>query len=64
MPEIINNCQLEIDHARGVLYVHTPDGYTILRICRLTGLTHGTLDITLNKDNRYGIQLSPRPAAP
>jgi len=30
---IINNCQLEIDQERGVIYVHSPKGHTALRIC-------------------------------
>ena len=36
MIEIIENCQLEWDQDRGVLYVHNKDtGATVLRICRL-----------------------------
>jgi hypothetical protein len=32
----IDNCTLEIDHDRGVIYVHSPDtAITLLRICRL-----------------------------
>jgi hypothetical protein len=31
----IDNCQLEIDHDRGVIYVHHPDGFTAIRICSL-----------------------------
>jgi hypothetical protein len=27
-----NNCQLELDTSRGVLYVHTSHGRTVLRI--------------------------------
>lgn len=30
---IIDNCQLEMDFNRGVIYVHSSEGYTILRIC-------------------------------
>lgn len=34
--EILENCQLEWDKRRGVLYVHNKDtGLTVLRICRL-----------------------------
>jgi hypothetical protein len=29
------NGQLEIDHRRGVIYFHTSEGWTLLRICRL-----------------------------
>ena len=33
--KIIDNCQLEIDENRGVLYVHSPDGITLVRICQI-----------------------------
>lgn len=29
----IKDCVLEVDQDRGVLYVHSPDGFTALRIC-------------------------------
>ena len=29
----IDNCQLEIDTDRGVIYVHHPEGFTAVRIC-------------------------------
>ena len=35
MTEKINNCQLEIDRNRGVVYVHSPEGRTIVRIGRI-----------------------------
>ncbi len=31
----INNCQLEIDINRGVLYVHSSDGVTLVRVCQI-----------------------------
>lgn len=31
----IDNCQLEIDRLRGVLYVHSPDGMTLVRVCQI-----------------------------
>jgi hypothetical protein len=31
----IPGCTLEIDRMRGVIYVHGPQGTTLLRICRL-----------------------------
>lgn len=31
----IDNCQLEVDQARGVIYVHSPLGRTLLRICNV-----------------------------
>ena len=27
------NCTLEIDSERGMMYVHSPEGFTLLRIC-------------------------------
>lgn len=53
-----SNCQLEIDHERGVIYVHGPNGQTLLRISSLPkpipklfqviddGTTNRMLDIT------------------
>lgn len=50
---VIDNCQLEIDTDRGVIYVHSPLGHSALRICGLatpipdpSGYGRG-LDITL-----------------
>ncbi len=31
----IDNCQLEIDTNRGVLYVHSSDGVTLVRVCQI-----------------------------
>ena len=31
----IDNCQLEIDVDRGVLYVHSSDGVTLVRVCQI-----------------------------
>lgn len=52
-PEVIENCILEWDKYRGVLYVHNKDtGATILRICRLRigpklgKLAKGQIDLT------------------
>lgn len=28
-------CQLEVDEARGVLYVHSPEGKTLVRVCQI-----------------------------
>jgi hypothetical protein len=57
---ILENCQLEWQAARGVLYVHNKDtGATVLRICRLPvtfhedALKHGMIDVT----NGYGASL-------
>lgn len=38
--QIVDNCQLEFHPDRGVLYIHGPEGVTVLRISRLPlGLT-------------------------
>lgn len=34
----IDNCQLEIDVDRGVLYVHSSDGITLVRVCQIPDL--------------------------
>jgi hypothetical protein len=50
--ETIDNCQIEWDKDRGVLYVHSIHGHTLIRICGLdisesTGcIASGLLDIT------------------
>ena len=31
----IDNCQLEVDVDRGVLYVHSSDSHTLLRVCQI-----------------------------
>ena len=31
----VENCQLEIDVDRGVLYVHSSDGVTLVRVCQI-----------------------------
>ena len=31
----IDNCQLVIDVNRGVLYVHSSDGMTLVRVCQI-----------------------------
>lgn len=31
----VDGCQLEIDRLRGVVYVHSPEGKTLVRICRI-----------------------------
>lgn len=56
MIQFFEDCQLELDTYRGVLYIHNKEtGTTILRICRLpkdinlqTDL--GQLDITLSNE--------------
>ena len=53
MSTIIEGCTLEVDHERGVIYIHGQLGTTLLRICRLpTPIpdvpvgTGGLLDVT------------------
>lgn len=45
---ILDDCQLEVDPRRGVIYVHGPKG-TALRICGLPSLPEDSsfLDITV-----------------
>jgi len=45
----ITNCVLEVDESRGVIYVHGPEGKTLLRVCGCPPGTAGDelLDITL-----------------
>lgn len=31
----VDNCQLEVDRLRGVVYVHSPEGKTLLRVCQI-----------------------------
>ena len=31
--EVIGGCQLEVDRSRGVLYVHSSEGITLVRVC-------------------------------
>ena len=31
----VDGCQLEIDTSRGVVYVHGPNGVTLVRICQI-----------------------------
>jgi len=56
---------LEIDHARGVVYVHSLQGVTVLRICGLPPIPVGTaqLDITLRRDGRGVVQFINATAA-
>lgn len=48
--ETIDNCQVEWDKERGVLYVHSSQGITIIRICGMPKssmvLSTGSIDIT------------------
>lgn len=34
-PSVVKGCTLEVDHERGVLYIHDSRGMTLLRICSL-----------------------------
>ncbi len=49
---IIDNCQLEIDETRGVIYIHSPNGHTIMRVCGIKAaipfpIPEKIIDITL-----------------
>ena len=43
MTIVIENCQLELDLKRGVIYVHSPRGRTLVRVCQIY-LTDYTFD--------------------
>mgnify|MGYP001563698222 CR=1 FL=1 len=49
----IDNCQLEVDAERGVVYVHGPDGVTLLRVCKIPAYAIKTVgmgkDLTLGE---------------
>lgn len=49
MTYTIDNCQLEVDVERGVVYVHGPNGQTLVRVCKIpTSVLRysNTIDIT------------------
>ncbi len=46
----IDNCQLEIDVDRGVLYVHSSDGVTLVRVCRIPARV---MELSYDKRNHY-----------
>lgn len=35
MTKKVDGCQLEVDRLRGVVYVHSPEGKTLLRVCQI-----------------------------
>lgn len=50
--ERFDNCQLEIDHNRGVIYVHLPTGECKVRICNINKKDlrrEGLTDIKVNR---------------
>jgi len=50
----INNCQLEIDTDRGVLYVHKKDGNTAVRICKIPPIIINSIFIDVVFDRILG----------
>lgn len=58
--EVVTGCTVEWQKGRGVVYVHAPDGHTVLRICRLKtieagsagSLKQGQIDITVQPGAR------------
>ncbi len=46
----IENCQLEIDTERGVLYVHSSEGTTLVRVCQIPV---NVIDLVYDKENYY-----------
>ena len=50
--KVTNNCQLEIDRLRGVIYVHSPEGETLLRVCGvpIAVIDRGFIDIVYDRE--------------
>lgn len=46
----INDCQLEIDTERGVLYVHSSTGKTLVRVCQIPT---SAIDLVYDKEMFY-----------
>lgn len=46
----IDNCQLEIDTNRGVLYVHSSEGVTLVRVCQIPARV---MELSYSKRNHY-----------
>jgi len=62
MPTLkVNNCQLEVDRVRGVVYVHGPNGRTLLRICRIPPavVDAGFIDVMFDKELAKGFNKKP-----
>ncbi len=53
----VDNCKLEIDTMRGVVYVHGPEGRTLLRICQipLAVMNMEPIDITYDRELAKGL---------
>jgi hypothetical protein len=41
----VEGCQLEIDRKRGVIYVHSPEGKTLVRVCKIPQFVVNTEDM-------------------
>ena len=53
--EKIDGCQLEIDRARGVVYVHSPEGITLVRVSQIPPMlipkeADGLLDVVFDRE--------------
>jgi len=61
MSKHINNTEingvLEIDHNRGIIYFHSViDGFTVLRICKLTKIPKDVSFIDITQPEYYQIE--------
>ena len=62
MIKIVENCQLEIDEDRGVLYVHSPEGITLVRVCQIPEQTIHSPMIDVVFDRELAKPLNRKPA--
>lgn len=57
-----DNCQLELDQDRGVLYVHSAEGITLVRVCCIPkiiigkGNVFGLIDIVYDRELAKGFE--------
>ena len=61
MTTVVENCQLEIDENRGVLYVHSPKGITLVRVCRIPEQTIHSSMIDVVFDRELAKPLNRKP---
>lgn len=53
----VEGCQLEVDEPRGVLYVHSPEGQTLVRICQIPRavVNNKFIDVVFDRELAKGI---------
>jgi len=57
MSKKVDNCQLEIDEERGVVYVHSSEGKTLVRICQIpkSRIKGDFLDVVFDRELAKGL---------